>query len=224
MSLAWGEGPITRAQAEAYAHLVPGASATERATIAEDLAAFPLEARVRGVFFEGLSRVVTKDARGTSMKDLFATAGVSPRKLAFSLYPMRDLYRIYFLAARALDGRSSLADSLESTAHSFYPIFRQSMLGKTMSVFIGSDPKTLLARLADAYNLSVPWNEHTVASSGDREMIWRCKVEPSTYYRSIFTGIVAGAATSHDVASVGIDELSSNVEGSVARHVFRISW
>ncbi len=224
MSLAWGEGPITRAQAEAYAHRVPGASATERATIAEDLAAFPIEARVRGVFFEGLSRVVTKDARGPSMKDLFAISGVSPRKLAFSLYPLRDLYRMYFLAARSLHGRSSLAESLESMAHSFYPIFRQSMLGKTMSIFIGSDPKTLLARLADAYNLSVPWNEHTVASSGDREMTWRCKVEPSTYYRSIFTGIVSGAASSHDVVSVSIEEVSASLEGSVATHVFRISW
>lgn len=219
----WGDGPITRERADAFASRVPGVTLSERAAVAHDLAAFPIECRVRGVFFEGLSRVVTK-AKSTTMNDLFAIAGVSPRKVAFSLYPHRDFYRLFFLAARALHPAVPLADGMGQVAKTFYPIFRESMVGRTMSAFIGSDPKSLLARLADAYKLSVPWNEHAIEVTSPREVLWTCRVEPTTYYRQIFTGIVSGAIEAHGADAVRIDALRSNIERSAGNHLFRISW
>lgn len=219
----WGNGAISREQADAYASRIPHVTATERGTIARDLVLFPAACQVRGVFFEGLSRVVARD-RSTTMNDLFAQAGVSPRKVAFSLYPHRDFYRLYFLAARALYPRSPLGTALSQVSQTFYPIFRESVVGRTMSAFIGDDPTTLLTRLSEAYKLSVPWNEHRVQSSNAGELTWRCKVEPSSFYREIFTGIVTGATTSHGRAAPRVEVDSTKIEGNAGHHTFRIRW
>jgi uncharacterized protein (TIGR02265 family) len=219
----WGDHPISREQADDYASRVPGISAAERAGIAKDMQSFPVECRVRGVFFEGLSRVVARD-KLTTMGDLFARAGVSPRKIAFTLYPHRDFYRIYFLAARALYPRAPLGDALSQVSRTFYPIFRESMIGRTMSAFISNDPAILLSRLAEAYKLSIPWNEHAVLPTGPREVSWRCKVEGSSYYRDVFTGIVSGATASHGTPELKVDVQSSKIESGIGNHVFRIRW
>jgi len=219
----WGDGAIAREQAEAFAQRVPSLTTLERIAVARDLAAFPPECRVRGVFFEGLSRVVAKSG-GTTMGDLLAAAGVPPRKVAFSLYPHRDFYKVYFLAARALYPRSSLGTALSQVSRTFYPIFRESMIGRTMSAFIGNDPHTLLARLADAYNLSVPWNEHRLTSAGAREIVWRCKVEPTSHYREVFSGIVSGATASHGAGEVRIEVESTRIDAGAGHHTFRVQW
>jgi uncharacterized protein (TIGR02265 family) len=219
----WGHAPVSAAQADAYASRIPGITPAERGIIARDFELFPAACQVRGVFFEGLSRVVAKQG-GITMAELFTRAGVSPRKIPFSLYPHRDFYRLYFLAARALHPRLTLPAGLSQVARTFYPIFRESMVGKTMSAFIGDDPPTLLERLSQAYSLSIPWNEHRVERTGASEVTWRCKVEPSSFYKDVFTGIVTGTTESHGTMALRVTADTFRIEGDCGRHVFKIRW
>ena len=77
----------------------------------------------------------------------------------------------------------------------------------------------------DAYKMSVQDNEHAVRVSGERAMIWECRVEPSPFYADTFRGIVSGTLKSHGVLGGRVETISRVADGPEhARWVFRISW
>src|SRR5690606_3728275 len=90
-------------------------------------------------------------------------------------------------------------------AETFYPELKDSMVGRTLSAMMGSDPGRVLERLVDAYNMSVQDNEHAVRATGPRSMLWECRVEPSPFYGDTFRGIVQGTLRSHGATGVRID-------------------
>jgi uncharacterized protein (TIGR02265 family) len=220
-SPAWGDDKIDLAQATAFAKLVTS-NLTEQAEVARNLATFPTEIRVRGLFLEGLARVVEKLQGPTAMATLAECAGVPLKTIAFRSYPLRDFYRIYYLAARLLHPSTPMSESMRLVARTFFPIFQTSLLGRTMSALMGDQPSKLLPLLARAYNLSVDGNRHEANLCGPRELLWICEVEPVEWYTATFTGIIEGAMPAGTTAQVAV-EARARSPGAVC-YRFRITW
>jgi len=218
---AWGESKITLAQANEFAQRVTSLAA-DREIVARNLFMFPPELKTRGLFFEGLSRVVAESKGPTAMANLQAVAGLTQRTTAFRAYPHRDFYRLYYLASRLLYPSARLAESTRLTARTFFPIFRNSLLGRTMSALMGDRPSTLLPLLAKSYNLSVEGNDHKAELKSDHELLWTCEVEPIDWYTETFSGIVEGAMPANTPVQIRVEERA--IAGTRARYQFRLTW
>jgi uncharacterized protein (TIGR02265 family) len=218
---AWGDSKISVGQANDFARNVSPARSDQEA-IARNLLLFPSGIRVRGIFFEGLSRVVSETQGPHAMAGLLTRAGITTKTTAFRAYPHRDFYKLYYLAARLLYPTTPMPEAMRSTARTFFPIFKNSMLGRTMSALMGDRPTTLLPLLARAYNVSVEGNDHQVEPAGERGFIWRCEVEPVEWYTETFSGIVEGAMPKEFPARIRVEERA--VAGTMARYRFRIDW
>ena len=219
----WGSQPINLKQAEAFAVLVTSVP-SEQTTIAKNLAAFSPEIQVRGVFFEGIARIVRQAKGESALVQLQRNAGVPDRVIAFRHYAHRDFYKLYYLASRLLYPADSFSRSLRLTARTFFPIFRDSLLGKTMSALMGEKPRTILPLLAKAYNLSVAGNEHTSELVGEREIAWGCRVEPVELYEQTFTGIIEGTVPEGDPIPLKVRTVSKALRGGGVDYRFQITW
>ena len=74
----------------------------DQEAVARNLLLFPTTIKVRGIFFEGVSRIVAESHGPDAMAGLAARAGIAPKITAFRAYPHRDFYKLYYLAARLL--------------------------------------------------------------------------------------------------------------------------
>jgi uncharacterized protein (TIGR02265 family) len=220
---AWGSAPITLEQAERFAGLVE-ASAAERAALTKMYLNFPPHIQTRGVFFAGVGRVVAKRAGPAAWPEALARVGAPARFFPFNYYPHRDMYKVHAVVSNVLAPEGPLERGMYAMGRLLYPIFRDSLLGRTMSAFAGDEPKTLLRLLCEAYRLSVDDNEHHVAFDEGPEAVWRCRVEPAPWYPAIFRGIVEGTAASHGVRHVDVSTLDQKEERTFFRFAFRIRW
>jgi uncharacterized protein (TIGR02265 family) len=217
----WGESKITVAQANEFAKSVTPQRADQDA-VARNLLLFPPSIKVRGIFFEGLSRIVGEAQGPNAMAGLLARAGIVGRTTAFRAYPHRDFYKLYYLAARLLHPLAPLHEGLRNTARTFFPIFKSSLLGRTMSALMGDRPTTILPLLARAYNVSVEGNAHEAEVAGERALVWRCDVEPVEWFTDTFQGIVEGAMPADVSVRLRVEERGT--AGLLARYRFRIEW
>jgi uncharacterized protein (TIGR02265 family) len=218
----WGGSPISPEQAADFAAQVT-TLAGERLSIADDLLSFPPGIKVRGVFLEGLSRIVVKAKGRAALDAMLERGGLPAQATAFRLYPHRDFYKLYYLAARSLYPLLGLPVSLRRIAQTFFPTFRSSLFGKTMTALMGDDPKTILPLIARAYDICVDGTRHQAEPIGDAEMLWTCSVEAVTWYTETFTGILEGAIPPRS-GRVGLDVLERSVDRGMARYRFRIRW
>lgn len=219
----WGRDAISHDEAMSFARRVPSTPAHRRA-IADTLHRFPVACEVRGMFFDGLTKAIESVCGPDETRRLTRAAEVPAHVSAFTLHPHRDFYKLFFLAAPTLHPSEDLPDAMRRVAETFYPVFRESTLGRTMSLLMGREPSKVLTRLADAYNVSVPWNEHQPTPSGSHELLWRCRVEPTPFYPVIFDGIVRGTMRSHGVAEPRVELLSRHDDGDGQRLELRITW
>jgi uncharacterized protein (TIGR02265 family) len=220
----WGDGKITVAQANEFAKAVTPMRADQE-IVARNLLLFPSTIKVRGIFFEGVSRIVAESQGPDAMAGLAARAGIAPKITAFRAYPHRDFYKLYYLAARLLHPATPLSQALRATARTFFPIFKSSLVGRTMSALMGDRPTTILPLLARAYNVSVEGNDHKaelVGPSNQRSLVWRCDVEPAEWYTDTFQGIVEGSMPPDIKVRIAVEERAT--AGPLARYRFRIDW
>lgn len=220
-STSWGDGKITVAQANEFAKAVTPMRGDQE-IVARNLLTFPSTVKSRGIFFEGLSRVVAEAQGPTAMAGLLAKAGISTKTTAFRSYPHREFYKLYYLTARLLYPAMPLSTGLRNVARTFFPIFKNSLVGRTMSALMGDRPQTILPLLARAYNVSVEGNDHQAEIAGERTLVWRCDVEPVEWYIDTFTGIVEGAMPSDVRVKIAVEERGT--AGELARYRFRIDW
>jgi uncharacterized protein (TIGR02265 family) len=217
----WPEGPITLQQAERFAaHVTP--SAGDRAIIAQNLVDLPPELKIRGFFFDGLCQIVAKTRDEETLHQLQRTAGVPEKLHAFDQYMVRDFYKLYYHTAGLLHGSLPFVEAIRKVTQTFFPIFKTSMIGKTLGAFMGTRPESIIPVVAKAYTVSVSGNEHAVNASGPREMTWRCTVEPVTWYPESFQGIVEGAMPPGQ--ALQFKTTDRKLEGKLMRYVFKISW
>jgi uncharacterized protein (TIGR02265 family) len=208
-------------QAETFAEAVTS-SAQDRAIIARNLVELPHELKIRGFFFDGLCQIVAKTRDEATLRRLQRTAGV-PEKLApFGQYMVRDFYKLYYHTAGLLHGSLPFAEAIRSVTQTFFPIFKTSMIGKTLSAFMGQRPETIIPVVAKAYTVSVEGNEHAVHASGKNEVTWRCMVEPVTWYPESFQGIVEGAMPPGQL--IKVKTVDKKQDGKLMRYLFKISW
>ncbi|MEC7524893.1 MAG: TIGR02265 family protein [Myxococcota bacterium] len=219
----WGRKPITMGEAASFAARVQ-ASPREREAVAQTLFEFPLECEVRGMFFVGLVNAVASVAGHAETQRITELAEVPSSVLPFTLHPHRDFYKLFFLASPILHPRVELSEAMRRVAETFYPTFRASPIGRTMSLLMGNQPRRVLERLADAYNISVAWNSHACEARSETELIWRCRVEPTDFYEHIFTGIVHGTLESHEAPSPRVELMERRRDGDGQRMVFSIRW
>ena len=219
----WADRRITIDEADLFARgVTPGLG--ERATVAQNLFVIAPTQTVRGVFFEGVSRVVAEAKGAGAVAELLVRAGVPARTVAFRAYPHRDFYKLYYLAARLLYPALPLTTSLRELARTFFPIFKSSLLGKTMSALMGDNPRTILSILAKAYNISVDGNEHACEITGDREILWRCKVEPVDWYPETFGGIIEGTMATHRTAQCRVKMQERRPHLGMTHYTFKVTW
>ncbi len=219
----WGEQPIERVEATRFAETLP-VSGIDREQVVDTLARFPVACQVRGMFFDGLANVITKAQGEATTKRLLEEVGAPARRAAFGLYAHRDFYKLYFAAAPVLHRGAPLPVAMQRIAETFYPVFRESMVGRTMATLMGNAPRRVLGRLADAYSMSVPWNEHEMIPRAEADVIWRCKVEPSAFYEYTLRGIVTGTLESHGAAAPHVTLLKREDQEDASRFEFRIRW
>jgi uncharacterized protein (TIGR02265 family) len=215
-------------------------SPREQALVAQDLVRFPPEVSVRGVFYVGLAEVIARAKGAAVLAEVQRAAGAPEHAVAFRQYPHRDWYRFYYAAAHAMHPSVPLPGALRLVSRGFYRIFRDSLLGKTMSALMGREPKTLLALLPKAYNLTVVGNHHAVEVAGERAVVWRGRVEAVAWYEETFRGIIEGTALAgppadadakspwwqapSEPAPLAVEVVSRTVDGGFADYVFRITW
>ena len=219
----WGSQVVNLKQAEVFAARVTSVP-SEQTTIARNLVALAPEMQVRGVFFEGIARIVRQAKGEGALAQLLRNAGAPEHAIAFRHYAQRDFYKLYYLAARLLFPAESFTRSLRLTARTFFPIFRDSLLGKTMNALMGDKPRTILPLLAKAYNLSVAGNDHTSELVGEREITWGCRVEPVEWYEQTFTGIIEGTVPEGDKTALHVRTVSKSLRGGSTDYRFEITW
>lgn len=221
----WDRRAVSRDEALAFAQRVPSLTPEETSLVAQTMGDFPSDCQVRGLFFEGLGRVVGKSRGREGIDTLFALAGVPMRFTVFSNYPHRDFYKLYLVAAKQLFPTLALPQGLERTAQTFWPIFRDTMLGKTFFAMMSEDPMVVLSVHARAHAVVVQPNEHSVERTGEREARYLCRAERSPWYPSILRGIVAGGLEPFRLEGYRFEELSSVPDGpGYQRHEFRVRW
>ena len=219
----WGRGAVSHADVEAFARRID-VSPAERAVISRTLAEFPRDVLVRGMFFDGLVKAVRSQCGQEVCARIVEEAEIPRQAHAFALYPHRDFYKLFFFAAPVLHRGRPLETGMQRIAETFYPVFRESMVGRTMAMLMGSEPLGILTRLAEAYNVSVQGNQHAVESAGPRSARWRAVVEPTAVYPSLFRGSVLGTMRSHDAPEPTIAELATGSEGAKQRGEFERTW
>ncbi len=221
----WGDGTITLSQAREFAADV-GGSASEQEAIAHNLSVFPVEVKVRGLFFDGMQRAVANARGDEAMKRLQRRAGSPEQLIAFGHYPHRDFYKVYYLAARLIHPDKPMSQGLRLVARTFFPVFKTSLVGRTMSALMGEKPQSILPALAKAYNISVENNTHECRLEGERTAHWQCSVEPVEWYEDTFRGIVEGTMPAAVKDSVHVSAISRRLEshGRLVRCRFRIQW
>jgi uncharacterized protein (TIGR02265 family) len=219
----WGSQPIVLRQAQEFAARV-SATLADQATIAKNLVAFSPQLQVRGVFFEGLGRIVKQSRGEAALVQIQRSAGVPAQVIAFRHYAHRDFYKFYYLAARVLHPSETFSRALRLTARNFFPIFRDSLLGKTMNALMGDKPRTILPLLAKAYNLSVVGNDHSSTLAGESEIAWACRVEPVEWYEQTFAGIIEGTVPQGETVALQVRMLSKALRAGAVDYRFQITW
>ena len=222
----WGSSPVTEAECAAFAKALPtSVTSHERGVVARDLAAFPPQIAVRGVFFEGVSRIIAQGQRAGSMAELCRRGQLPEHTTPFRFYPLRDFYKLYYLVAPVLHPRVAFPEALRRTARNFFPIFRESLVGKTIAALMGDRPQTILPLLSNAYRISVEGNEHRAELVGDRELAWECRVESVAWYVETFSGILEGTVPegSGEHLSVTLRDRAADGAG-FTRYRFQIRW
>jgi uncharacterized protein (TIGR02265 family) len=208
-------------QAERFAAAVTP-NPRDRAIIARNLFDLPPDVVIRGFFFDGLCQIVAKTRDVDTLRRLQRTAGVPERLTPFSQYMVRDFYKLYYHAAGLLHGQLPFVQAIRKVTQTFFPIFKQSMVGKTLAAFMGSTPESIIPVVNKAYNVSVSGNEHTLKLVTKSEVVWACKVEPVVWYPESFQGIIEGAMPPGQ--NIRLDVLEKKDEGSLTKYVFRITW
>lgn len=154
---------------------------------------FPEACTSRGMFFEGVLDALARGRGAQEPADARQKTELTHRVQSFLLYPHRDFYKLFYYAARRIHPKLSFEQGLSRIAELFYPnMFAENLAGKTMAVFLGKDPVSVMGRLVDAYRIAAPWNEHAFEVRGKGPHRWTCKVEPCPFYPSIFRGISTG--------------------------------
>jgi uncharacterized protein (TIGR02265 family) len=217
----WPEGPITLQQAERFARAVTP-SLQDRSIIARNLVLLPPELKIRGFFFDGLCQIVASKRDEETLRGLQRTAGVPERLAPFEQYMVRDFYKLYYHTAGLLHEELPFAEAIRRVTQTFFPIFKTSMIGKTLSAFMGTKPSTIIPVVAKAYTVSVEGNQHAVVAGGERELTWRCKVEPVTWYPESLRGIIEGALPADQ--TIEMKTLDQRAEGKLMRYSFKITW
>lgn len=221
---AWGTRPITMSDAEKMAASL-AISSNDRAAVARTLFEFQPDGMVRGMFFGALRAALARAIGEAEANNIQRTQKVGERFIPFSLYPHRDLYRLWFAAIPLTHPGKPVAYGIERIAESYFPVFLSSAAGRTMSVLIGSDPETIMKRLREAYNVSVPHNQHKLEMLGSSRARWEAIVEPSPFYAEAFIGIMRGAMQERGAPMPKVDWTRT---GSHGRHhqriVFELDW
>jgi uncharacterized protein (TIGR02265 family) len=190
--LDWGERAVTLEDVRRYSETLPLTDRI-RHTIEQNLLIFPLQCRVRGLFFTGLHEIIKRSLGPEAHAEACRLSGIFSKIIPFNEYPHRDFYRLMYWAAAYLHKNPRFGESLTAIASTFFPIFRESLLGRTTAALMGKNLKTQLPRLAVAYNSMVRWNQHETEVLSENEVRWTCKVENVVWYAETLTGIIAGA-------------------------------
>lgn len=201
-----------------------GLHATDEDAVYRNLINFPDACRSRGMFATGILEAVRRRCGAGVADRIRLEAGYPARIMGFALYPHRDFYRLFYASAAAMYPRIRLGEGMRRIAESFYPIFIESLPGRTLHVLVGRTPEVVLRRFVEAYKISTPWNEHEVESHTDRELIWRCMVEPCPNYPDTFAGISTGMVETVTGIRPRYEVINRVTAKDHQRITFRISW
>ena len=221
---AWGTRVITAAEATEFAATFTARSSADRSTIARNLTLVPANMLVRGMFFEGMFRILSQRLGDRTTDEIRGAAGLPESIVAFREYPHRDFYKLYYLANYRLHPNDAFGTGMYRIALDFFPIFQRSFLGRTMGALMGDKAESVLPLRAKAYNVLLRGNSHEATPSGDRALKWKCRVEPVEWYEDTFRGIIEGAVPRAMHPRLKIETRSRDISEVEARYEFEIRW
>ena len=198
---------------------------TDRDRICTTLANFPDECRSRGMFATGVLDAVVRKCGQPIADGIQARAGYPAHITSFVLYPHLDFYRLFYASAVAMYPELPVGEAMRAIAESFYPIFSETLVGRTMGALIGKTPEVVLRRFVEAYKIATPWNEHAiVAGSSKNGIVWKCMVEPCHFYPDTFAGICTGMVRTVTGITPEFTVLSRDPASDHQRLSFQIRW
>lgn len=201
-----------------------GLDESARRAVSDALSRFPDACKSRGMFANGVLESVAREHGKERAAQIRQASGYPPRISSFGLYPHRDFYRLFYSSAVSLHPNRSLAEGMRLVAEDFYPIFIQSLAGRTMHALIGRTPDVVLGRFIEAYKIATPWNEHRITDSHDSSLLWTCKVEPCEFYPHTFAGICTGMVRTVTGITPHFETQAHSTGHNFQNYGFRISW
>ena len=195
----------------------------DQQAICQNLTRFPARIQSRGMYFQGLASLVQRH-RPECLDTLRREARLPEKPGTMRQYHHRDFYQCYYLTAALLHPNERLSVGVRLVSQTFFPIFRESLVGRTMSALMGGTPRTVLPITAEAYDYSAIGNRHKVEMAGPQRAIWRCEVEPVLWYSETFAGIIEGTLGERCGLKPTITVDSEEIKGDVGRHTFIITW
>ena len=197
----------------------------DRDRICTTLANFPPPCTSRGMFATGVLEAVARKCGQTVADEIRERAGYPANITSFFLYPHQNFYRLFYASAVAMYPNESMGVGMRRIAESFYPIFSETLVGRTMGALIGKTPETVLRRFVEAYKIATPWNEHVISAGTIADgVVWKCKVEPCHFYPDTFSGICTGMVRAVTGITPQFTVLSREPATDHQRLTFQIRW
>ena len=197
----------------------------DRDRIVTTLANFPEACASRGMFATGVLEAVARTCGQYVADGIRERAGYPANITSFVLYPHLDFYRLFYASAVAMYPDEAMGVGMRRIAESFYPIFSETLVGRTMGALIGKTPEVVLRRFVEAYKIATPWNEHVISSGTVANgVLWKCKVEPCHFYPDTFAGICTGMVRAVTGITPQFAVLSREPARDHQRLTFQIRW
>jgi uncharacterized protein (TIGR02265 family) len=164
------------------------------------LGALPKNATIKGMFFDYVAEIGSSHIQ---RRELYKTAGVEPRRyVPFLDYPARDYMRLLYTAASAMS--PSVSRGLHRIGLGIYPLFKTSIVGKTMFEVFGRSPDRTLPHGHRGWAVSMNFGEVTTEIAGTEQIVYSFKNLPlflSCYQFGVIAGALEAIGTTGEVTA-----------------------
>jgi uncharacterized protein (TIGR02265 family) len=170
--------------------------------LAERLPLVPPSAKVRGLYFRSIERVLEKAGRRERFDALF------PQRFAAVLwYPAADFLVRLAVGGALLLGPTRIHEGMFEIGRANAVAFAESLIGRTLLRLLDRDPKRLLAQAIAGRRQSYSFGRWELEIVGEREAVVRM-IEEYLYIESYLLGAAQGT----------FDAVGVSVEATVVLH------
>ncbi len=173
---------------------------------------------IRGLFIKGLMDAVRALGDEALVRRCIAEAGGEEQILDFFMYPLGVDLRLTYTAVGLLEARTGkgLDEVLELLGRQATADFLGSIVGRTLRMLAGSDPRRILNGLPSAYAVSVSFGEREVVWTGPRSahLTMRREFLPTPFHEGTLRAVLESVNVRGRVQGRQLSLLDSEYEVS----------